>query len=126
MDSSDKITYESHSCNRSGLGGSSTSEITQWTSYSLDHGYAAFHLAELSKETENNYQKEQTDTTQERTSISSKFVRNHRAYVTNSIFSAVAFLEATINELFLEAVDNPAGYYAEQLDSVVVTSLANS
>lgn len=33
----------------------------------------------------------------------------HRAYVTNAIFSAVCFLEATINEFFCDALDSPDG-----------------
>jgi hypothetical protein len=39
-------------------------------------------------------------------SISSEIFCQHRAYVTGSIFSAVSFLEAQINEIFTDAADD--------------------
>jgi|CXWL01.1.fsa_nt_gi hypothetical protein len=41
-----------------------------------------------------------------------RFDIKHRAYVTNSIFSGVAFLEAAINELFQDIVDGHESYIA--------------
>lgn len=42
----------------------------------------------------------------------------HRAYVIGSIFSAAAFLDAIVNELFLEADRRTKGEYARQKDLV--------
>jgi hypothetical protein len=39
-----------------------------------------------------------------------RFDIRHRAYVTNSIFSAASFLEAAINELFQDVADGHASY----------------
>jgi hypothetical protein len=36
---------------------------------------------------------------------------DHRAYVTGSVISSVAFLEALINELFLDAAEHHSGHY---------------
>jgi hypothetical protein len=41
-----------------------------------------------------------------------RFDVKHRAYVTNSIFSAVSFLEAAINELFQDVADAHESYVA--------------
>ncbi len=45
-------------------------------------------------------------------SDSNRFDVEHRAYVINSVFSAVAFLEAAINELFQDAYDEHLAYIA--------------
>src|SRR5215208_662491 len=47
----------------------------------------------------------------------------YRAYVTGTIFDAVAFLEATINELFSDAADNPGASTIEKLDPTVKSQL---
>lgn len=43
----------------------------------------------------------------------------HRAYVTNSIFSSVAFLEAAINEIFKDASDEYLSYIHKLSDSKI-------
>ena len=120
MDNSDETTSKLYG--GIVLGGGSA--VSLWSLYSLDHIYAAFHFAKLSKEFENACQNERTGMPQEGANIFSKFFRQDRAYVTASIFSAIAFLEATINELFSETVDNPTSYYAKQLSADARTLLA--
>ncbi|WP_016950078.1 hypothetical protein [Anabaena sp. PCC 7108] len=89
----------------------------EWVYYSLYHIYAAFYFANLSKHIEQVYQNERaTRQPQDRIIILDKYFKQHRACVTSAIFSSVAFLEATINELFAEIVEFPNGYYAKQLD----------
>jgi hypothetical protein len=57
------------------------------------------------------------------TPLSEEIRSQHRAYVTGAIFSAVAALESSINELYLEAQDrNP--HTLKGLDSKKVVSLA--
>lgn len=92
--------------------------VSQWSSYSQVHIYSAFYFANMSKHLEEKYQTEcvtrqQTD----KITIKNKYVNQHRACVTSAIFSSVAFLEATINELFSEIVELSNGYYGNQLDS---------
>ena len=72
--------------------------ITMRAYYSSYHLWAAKHFCELAKNAEN----EPGDHT--------RFDIKHRAYVTNSILSAVAFLEAAINELYQDAADNHESY----------------
>jgi len=57
------------------------------------------------------------------TSLSEETRSQHRAYVTGAIFSAVAALESSINELYLEARDNNP-HTLKELDSKKVASLA--
>lgn len=52
-----------------------------------------------------------------------RFDIEHRSFVANAIFSAVAFLEAAINELFQDAFDDHLAYIAP-LDPAVRSSLA--
>ena len=49
----------------------------------------------------------------------------HRAYVTGTILSAVAFLESSVNEFYLEAVDNNKNPLGSLSDSAV-SSLASA
>lgn len=51
---------------------------------------------------------------------------DHRAYVVGAIFTASAFLEGTINELFLDAVDSPYSEFIQQLPSDVRDRLAEA
>ncbi len=67
--------------------------------FSIQHLFSAVHFANLSKEIEENYTGRCSD---------NMFII-HRAYVTNGIFSSVAFLEATINEVFSDADSNVTG-----------------
>lgn len=66
--------------------------------YSSYHLWAAKHFLELCSEIE--------DANEGR----SEFNIKHRAYVTNSIFSAVGFIEAAINELFQDCHDDHEPY----------------
>jgi hypothetical protein len=52
-----------------------------------------------------------------------KFDIEHRAYVTNAILSSVAFMEAAVNELFKDALDQHQPYI-EPLDREVQALLA--
>jgi hypothetical protein len=74
------------------------------TYLSIVHIQAATLFARLVAKIEKTY----TERTKE-------LFEEHRAYVTGSIFSAVSFLEATINELFADAADNVE--MAQSLDS---------
>lgn len=67
--------------------------------FSIQHLFSAVHLANLSKEVEREYVGRCTD----------DMFLVHRTYVSNGIFSAVAFLEATINEVFSDADTNIRG-----------------
>jgi len=75
--------------------------ITMRAYYSSYHLWAAKHFCALAQTVEN-APGEQT-----------RFDIKHRAYVTNSVFSAVAFLEAAINELYQDAADNHESYIKE-------------
>jgi hypothetical protein len=66
--------------------------------FSSYHLWAAHHFAQLAGEIEDAH------------SGRSRFDIKHRAYVTNSILSSVAFLEAAINELYQDAFDRHPGY----------------
>lgn len=68
------------------------------TYFSSYHLWAARHFSVLASNTENEEGR------------LPRFDIRHRAYVTNSIFSAVAFLEAAINELFQDIVDGHESY----------------
>jgi hypothetical protein len=48
---------------------------------------------------------------------SSELMADHWSYVTGAIFATVSFLEATINELFADAVDHPDGELASYLEA---------
>ncbi|MBD2505387.1 hypothetical protein [Anabaena azotica] len=92
--------------------------FSQWSNYSPVHIYSAFYFANMSKHLEEKYQTEcVTRQQKDKITIKDKYVNQHRACVTSAIFASVAFLEATINELFSEIVEFPDGYYANQLDS---------
>ncbi len=71
--------------------------------YSFYHLWSARHFAKLAIDIENS-------------SISRpRFDIEHRAYVTNSVFSSIAFLEAAINE-FLKDVADRDGSYTESIN----------
>lgn len=63
-----------------------------------DHLFAARHMADLACELE----KEQPATSDV------DVLKRHRAYVTSAVLSAAAYLEASINELYLEVQDHLA------------------
>lgn len=60
------------------------------------HLFAARHMAELACELEKDHA----------TAPDADVIRRHRAYVIGAIMSAAAFLEASINELYLEVQDH--------------------
>lgn len=84
------------------------------THFSIHHIQSAAHFARLSADTEKAY----------RGNCSDELFAEHRAYVTGSIFTAVSFLEATINELFADTADNP-DRFIKHLDSKVVALMAD-
>lgn len=75
------------------------------TYYSLHHIKAAIQFTKLSKEIESAYSGEFKE---------DQFFE-HRAYVTGAIILSTSFLEATINELFSDAVDHPSSEHLAQL-----------
>ena len=75
------------------LAGSIT--VKMRTYYSDHHIWAAAHFARMAGKIESGLSDEHP---------SNLFIE-HRAYVTASVFAAVSFLEATINELFADAAD---------------------
>ena len=68
--------------------------------YSTYHLWAARHFTRLARDIEDAHVG------------SSAFDIAHRSYVTNAILSAVAFLEAAVNELFQDAADGHSSYIA--------------
>lgn len=73
-------------------------EVLMRTYFSAYHLWAAEHFAGLARDIENAHTGKPV------------FNIKHRAYVTNSILSAVAFLEAAINEIFDDVADGHSGY----------------
>ena len=67
--------------------------------FSSYHLWAAAHFAALVRRIEDEHDGRQ-----------SRFDIRHRAYVTNTIFSCIAFLEAAINELFQDVFDGHESY----------------
>jgi hypothetical protein len=66
--------------------------------YSSYHLWGAQHFASLAGEIEDAYNGRST------------FNIKHRAYVTNSLLSSVAFMEAAVNELYQDAFDEHSSY----------------
>ena len=67
--------------------------------YSINHVQSSALFARSSRAIENSWNGKFSD----------ELFAQHRAYVTGSIFAGVSFLEATINELFADTIDNPDG-----------------
>jgi hypothetical protein len=86
--------------------------IKSWERLSLEYGYAPYFFSQKAMEIE----KECVLRPRLAKSEYLKLVGNHQAYVTGCIFSAVAFLEAIINELFLEADKYVRGEHGNQND----------
>jgi hypothetical protein len=72
--------------------------ISMRTYFSTYHLWAARHFARLARDTERDH------------TGSPKFDIQNRARVTNAVLSAVAFLEAAINEVFDDVADGHPGY----------------
>lgn len=66
--------------------------------FSSYHHWAARHFSELALQIESVHSGE------------ARFDIKHRAYVTNAILSSVAFMEASINEIFQDVVDSHECY----------------
>ena len=79
---------------KSTLGVSVTASVK--TNFSSHHMLSAAHFARQSAIIEKNYKDGITD----------ELRAEHRAYVTGAIIVSVASLEATINEVFISAIDN--------------------
>jgi len=77
---------------------SGVAEVGMRAYFSSYHLWAAEHFTRFAKEIEDAH------------TGSPEFNITHRAYVTNAILSAVAFLEAAINELFDDVVDKHPSY----------------
>ncbi len=56
--------------------------------------------------------------------FSNELFNEHRSYVIGAIFSAVSFLEATINEFLADTLDHSDGEVVSNLDSTTKTQLA--
>src|SRR6266699_176261 len=57
--------------------------------------------------------------------FSDELFNEHRSYVIEAIFSAVSFLEATINEFLADTLDHPEGEVVSNLDPTTKTILAD-
>jgi hypothetical protein len=57
--------------------------------------------------------------------ITNELIDDHRSYVTGAIFAAVSFLEATINEVFADALEHPDSDITANIDPATKLSLAN-
>lgn len=88
-------------------------EIKSRTYFSIQHIISAALFARQSASLEREYKGQFSD----------QLHSEHRAYVTGVIFSAAAFLEALINELFADTVENEFGR-PQQLDPEVKTLMA--
>lgn len=91
-----------------------TATISTLTYYSLHHLRAAAKFARLSAEVEKSYSGQFDD----------ELFSDHRGYVTGSVVTAVSFLEATINELFSDAMEGTSEQ-VKQLDADTLTLMTN-
>ena len=86
-------------------------KVVQRVYYSSYHLWAAQHFSDLAGAIETAH------------SGPPRFDIEHRAYVTSAVFSAVAFMEAAINELFQDASDGHHAYI-DPLDSSTQSLMA--
>lgn len=87
------------------------------TQFAKQHFESAKLFAKLSDEVETAYTyKKEHDTQPISDEYFRQFLTQKRAYVTASIFSSVAFLEATVNEFFINVSENPSGLSTQRLD----------
>src|SRR5215217_2499843 len=77
-------------------------EVRTWTPLSLSYIFAADRFAKKSAELERQY----ADQGGAIVMFGTDVFEEHRGYVIGAIFSSVAFVEATINELFANAADS--------------------
>ena len=83
------------------------------SSFSIHHLLAAAHFARMSNRVETN----------NTGPLAEDLATEYRAYVTGAILSAVSAIEATINEVYIEAVDDNRTALSS-LDSHVIEALA--
>lgn len=57
--------------------------------------------------------------------VTDELIEDYRSYVTGAIFAAVSFLEATINEVFADALEHPEGGVTVNVDPATKLLLAN-
>lgn len=88
--------------------------VEAWTCYSVEHLRAAACLARKSWELEQKYD----------ANASPAVLTEHRAYIVGAIMMSVAFLEAAINEFFLDACTGQLGR-GNKFDAAAVKALAD-
>ncbi len=89
-------------------------KVTSRTYFSIQHIRSAALLSRLSAKIEGDYSGKFSD----------ELYAEHITYVMNTIFSAVAFLETTINELFQDAAENEDAHI-KPLNSDIKETMAN-
>lgn len=82
-------------------------QISTRTYFSIQHIQSAANLTRLAAEIENNYD----------SSNKHELYHEHQSYVTGAIFTAVSFLEATINEIFTDCFEGLNNGIIEDLDN---------
>jgi hypothetical protein len=93
-----------------------TVTVKMRTYYSLHHLRAAWRFARLSREVESSYTGD----------FNEQSFFEHRAYVTGSIIMSASFIEATVNELFLDTINHPNSENASQLPEKTRDLFANT
>jgi hypothetical protein len=97
---------------------------SSWIPYSNYHLFSAYHFAQSSKILEERYKSERKRNEETlRGQIFNKYHNRHRAFVTSSIICSAAFLEAFINEVFLEMRCLPNGEQAAQIEDTIKDKL---
>jgi hypothetical protein len=76
--------------------------------YSPEHIKAAAFFTRQSHQLEDSYMKNGV--------VTEELIDNHRSYVTGAIFAAVSFLEATLNELFIDTVEYQESQVTKNID----------
>jgi len=87
--------------------------IKSRTRYSIQHIQSAAYFARLSADIEKT-----------KGGISNDLLNDYQSCVTASIFASVSFLEATINEVFADTVDNPPDSCVKQLNQSIIKTIA--
>jgi hypothetical protein len=98
-----------------------STHISEHISMQSRHYFSLQHIQSAALFTKQCYQIEKSyDGT-----LTDELIAKHRSYVIGSIFAAVSFLEATINELFADTVDHPNSELASPLDSATKQLMAD-
>src|SRR5438105_50934 len=85
--------------------------------YSSQHIKAAALFTRQSYQIEEDYRKNGVRT--------DELIEDHRSYVTGAIFAVASFLEATINEVFADALEHPTSDITVNMDSATKLLLAD-